>query len=390
MSIEHGQSAELVFIAEKIKEANNPEDLFGLLNDATDKVKAGRTLYFQLSKKVFPDLFISDEDKKIAETAFKKLHFLWETAEAKINDGIYGTFSARIPTFDEITIKTRRREYQVLDQINQGEITNVYRCSFKDGADDCVGSIKMARDPMDNDLIENEARILKQLRDVPKYQDFHSYYPDLLESVSYVDQADKKMRKANIFREYYELYSLTEVKKQYPNGLDPKDMAWIYRRLLVATGFSNKNQIINGAILPPFIFIQPENHGLVLTEWSYAVADPLITDERISAINQAYRQWYPQEVFNKEIPTPSIDILMGARSMIDLLGGDPSSGNLPGSIPDKMQRFFRDCLKPNPSTRPQDAWLMLEKFDHLITDLWGPRKFRPFTMPNRTKSSVFR
>jgi hypothetical protein len=31
--------------------------------------------------------------------------------------------------------------------------------------------------------------------------------------------------------------------------------------------------------------------------------------------------------------------------------------------------------------RPQDAWRLLEEFDELLGDLYGPRRFRAFAMP---------
>ena len=76
-------------------------------------------------------------------------------------------------------------------------------------------------------------------------------------------------------------YTLAEVRRAYPMGVDPKDMAWMWRRLLVALGFAHLNGVIHGAVLPDNISILPGQHGLLLENWSQAVVDPEGTGERI-------------------------------------------------------------------------------------------------------------
>jgi len=44
-------------------------------------------------------------------------------------------------------------------------------------------------------------------------------------------------------------------------------------------------------------------------------------------------------------------------------------------------RFAAGCTLPAPATRPHDAWRLLREFDELLELLFGPRRYRPFTMP---------
>jgi hypothetical protein len=92
---------------------------------------------------------------------------------------------------------------------------------------------------------------------------------------------------------------------------------------------------------------------------------------------------YPKEVMRKQIPAPSTDIYMGAKSMVYLLGGDPTTGLFPSSVPIDMQHYFKACLNASPSSRPQDALSLLREFEKLLEKLYGPRKFRRFTMPSK-------
>jgi hypothetical protein len=156
-------------------------------------------------------------------------------------------------------------------------------------------------------------------------------------------------------------------------------MAWMWRRLLVVLGFAHANRIIHGAVLPQNIWIQPEQHGLMLTNWASAVVDPGYSGERISAIDADHVDWYPEEIFKQKLPIFGLDILFAARCMVDLLGGDPVSGILPVSVPWPIKSFFYGCILPLKRV-PQDAWALKEEFDELLERLWGERKFHPFRM----------
>jgi hypothetical protein len=157
-------------------------------------------------------------------------------------------------------------------------------------------------------------------------------------------------------------------------------MAWMWRRLLIVLGFAHACGVIHGAVLPTHVLIQPEQHGLALVDWSYAVSDPEM-GEHIPAISSAYQAWYPPEVLAKETPTTSTDLYMGAACMLYLLGGDPVTGVVPESTPQRIQSFFRGVALKKPAQRPQNALALLDEFNDLIQQLWGPRAFRAFVMP---------
>ena len=151
----------------------------------------------------------------------------------------------------------------------------------------------------------------------------------------------------------------------------------------MALGFAHVNGVVHGAVLPTHVLIHPEKHGLVLVDWSYAVREPETSGERVKVASAEYEQWYPPEVKSKEIPSPALDIYMGAECMVYLLGGNPVTGNLPNSVPKAIRAFFRGCTPLGPKQRPSDAWGLQEEFDDLLERLWGRRRFRPFAMPPR-------
>ncbi len=207
---------------------------------------------------------------------------------------------------------------------------------------------------------------------------FSAYIPGLIDSFFY--QEGGIDYHAIVFERYTGWYSLKEVRQAYPAGIDARDMAWIWRRLLVGLGFAHLNEIIHGAILPVNVRISPKQHGLMLEHWAFAAWSPEISGEQIAAVDPAYAGWYPGEVLRDETPLFGTDIGMAARCMIYLLGGDPESGWLPASAPQPIQAFLKGCTLPGTRARPQDAWSLKEEFDDLLERLWGERKFHPFYM----------
>ena len=341
-----------------------------------------------MAKTVHPDLYEKTTDFDKAGDAFKKLAQFWEQAQIRIESGIYGT-SGTVETFQPFTISTKKRQYVVERLLTRGDLCVLYigrGVSLHPPATSDKKSqeiLKVPIKPEDNDLMANEARILSHLRTCDGYEKLRHFVSQLVDSFSYCEEATGVVRRVNVITYVEGLYSLQEVREAYPKGIDPKDMAWIWRRVLIALGFAHANKVIHGSVIPPHIMIHPEQHGVVLIDWSYAVFDPAVTEERISAISGPYREWYPAEVFAKEIPTPGLDIAMAAKCMIYLLGGDPQKRTMPESVPWRIRNYLKGCTLSNPQQRPQDAHKLLEAFDELCAQLWGSKKFHKFTMPER-------
>ena len=374
--------AELKTIARKIESARCPEDAFGALSgQPDDKLRAARLIFYRLSKAAHPDRYMARDDRELAHQTMARLNALWEQAQDKIAAGRYGNSQAA--TFSpgaRVLVKTRKRIYEVGPLLETGDICSLYPCRFEIGGARRCGVFKIARAPEDNDLVAAEAHVLRHLRTSRDLERLFPFVPEVHDSFLYQDEMGA-LRYANVLGWPDGLYSLEEVHVCYSRGLDPRDVAWMWRKLLIVLGFAHAQGVIHGAVLPSHIFIQPEQHGLVLNNWLYAVREPVTTGERIRAVVTAYEQWYPPEVYAKKLSTPGLDIFMGARCMVYLLGGDPLTGELPASVPQALRAFFRGCLMQTPAYRPQNAWALLDEFTHLIERLWGPRTFRSFTMP---------
>jgi hypothetical protein len=225
--------------------------------------------------------------------------------------------------------------------------------------------LKLPRRPADNDLMRAEAAALITLENAGERR-HRAYAPRLVESFTHEDGAGVR-RTANILTRQAGFVSLAEVRAAYPRGLDARDVAWMWRRLLVGLGWAHRAGVVHGAILPEHVLIHPAEHGLVIVDWCYSVP----RGTTIPALVARYRAHYPSEVTGRGLASPATDIYMATGLMLRLIA-DP---------PDALRRFAAGCSYDAPSMRPEDAWHLLAEFDELLEDLYGPRRFRAFAMP---------
>jgi hypothetical protein len=376
--VNYADLPDLAGLLAHFRAVRHPEEVFGDLPGAgRAMLEEARRRYVKLAFVVHPDTRYAAADTAEATEATALLNYWWERARAKIAAGLYGRMG------EAVLIQTRLREYTVTDLLAKGDKSSLYHCAFTLDGQARRGIFKIARDPADNDLLRSEADILRHLMDADTDGTFAGYFPHLTEAFGYHDGGTT--RQALVLRYVTEialpteLYSLREVRAAYPDGVDPRDMAWMWRRTLTAIGWAHRQNIIHGALLPTHILIQPRLHGVILIDWAYAVRSD--AREPIRALSAEYEAWYPAEVFAKEPPLNGHDIYMAARCMVDLMGGDPLRKTFPASVPDALQRYFLWCMTEGARMRPQNAWNLLKEFDSVIERLYGKRTFREFRMP---------
>ncbi|TDD64866.1 molecular chaperone DnaJ [Actinomadura rubrisoli] len=341
-----------------------PADLFG-----DDTAEAARR-YRRLARLVHPDATGGR-----TREAFIRLNALWRA---------YGRADAAV-------ITTRHRSYVLGGDPISGDLAELYPAE----AEGVPGRLllKMPRDPRDNDLIEREADALRALANDGDRR-LAPYVPRLVESFRHRDEATGAQRQVNATAALEGFRSLAEVGRAFPGGVDPRDAAWMWRRLLAGLGFAHRAGVLHGAVLPHHVMIHPDEHGLVLVDWCYAVvaaphghpadpsggpADPpgapAGPSGRIPAMVDRYAGWYPPEVPARRAAGPATDIAMATRCMTELMGD---------KAPKAMRSFARGCMLPARARRPSDAWRLLAELDELLERLYGLRRFRPFHLPTPT------
>lgn len=197
------------------------------------------------------------------------------------------------------------------------------------------GVLKVVRVVADGYLLVREAAVLRELA-VNADPRFLPYIPRLIDKFRY--KTGNTVRQANVISRAPDGFVGLD---RIGTGLDPRDVAWIWRRMLVAVGLAHRAGIAHGAVLPRHVLVHPVDHGLILVDWCQA-----------------------QDL------TPAGSIA-GARG--DVQAVTRCVAGLLGEHPRAMRAFVRGCLlRP-----PADAWALLAELDELLETLYGPRTYRP-------------
>jgi serine/threonine protein kinase len=330
-----------------VTDTKHVEDIFGDVADTKGLTAA----YRQQVKDVHPDLYTTTKMKNLAEEIFKRLGAWRELAEERFRRGIYGKRQAINP----IVLRTRVVAYDLVRLIAAGDMCDVYETSNALVA-------KVTRTPSNNDLALVEFTNLKAINATAT-----PHIPQAIASFDLVQKGTKQ--RVNILdMPIADTVTLADIIKAHPHGLDPRDMAWMWNRLLTALFTAHEAGYVHGAITPEHILIRPPDHNGVLIDWSYSVK----TGKTVKAIVPKYRALYPSEILEKRPVSSATDLFMLAGCIKMLVK----------TAPPAIEGLLRACLIPSLRHRESDACELFENFGQVLRRLYGAPKFRPFQMPD--------
>jgi len=273
--------------------------------------------------------------------------------------------------------RAARGVYTIDEVVAYGDLCNLHRCRSTSLFREHHAIIKIPRDSQANAYMRSEAHALRRLLEQDRLHHFAPFLPTCLESIDIIDEPGREPRVANVlafFAPPEEFHTLAKLREFFPRGLDPKHMAWIWRRLLNVLRFVHDSGVSHNAILPIHVLIEPKEHKLIVVGWCSAHCTGSPNSSRL--MSGSYVNWYSRATHSG----PQLDISFAARCMLELVGGNGATPSSPDSLDPVFKRYFARCLNPS-ATESNNAHKLLEDFDHLIEILWGPRRFRPLELP---------
>lgn len=296
---------------------------------------------------IHPDKY-SDDKAKLATEAFARLEEL-----------LYEEKQVQSCAFDATT---RLRTYKAFGRAYTGSVGNLYCCVYlRDGLLK-DGLLKLPRAVRDNDLVAAEAKALKAVWESKNAASV--FFPRYEESFKHRDKITKTDRAALVIRRLPEFISLAEIAKTFPAGLDIRDLAWIWRRCLIALTLLSELDIVHGSVVPEHILIKPDTHGVLLTGMTTSVN----SGDKIKILG-GDKKLFPPEVLNKESVSTATDIYTLCATMDSLMRED---------TPMQFRLFVKGCTFGRIKVRPQNPLMLLDEFDELLERMYGPRRFRVF------------
>lgn len=349
-----------------IQSATTPESLFGPLDgpDLEARLKLLDLHFRKAAKAIHPDK-VSVERKAEATLLFAKLSALHTKAKQKLQAGAYGQKEPETVRL----VKSPAHLYRLSGPPTAGDVADVYACQDET---DLNLVCKIVRGSPDNDLMQAECTALKAFQS-PEFpeKDFFRYFPQLHENFQIRDKSGA-VRQVNVMRRIQGHVSLEAVMRQYPDGLDYRDTAWMYKRLLACLGHAHRKGFVHGAVLPCHVLVDPIGHGAKLVDWCYSTKG-----QPLKAMVSRFDGFYPPEVKAKKPVTSATDIYMATVCVSWLTDAN---------VPTQIRSFWQSCLLKNPAARPDDAWALHEEFDQLLSRLVGRPRYRKLEMPMESLS----
>ena len=271
------------------------------------------------------------------------------------------------------------RHWAVEDLIGRGETSDVYSGRLARWPTELV-IIKVLRDRKDAEHFDNEWNALQSLHfsNAPGADTFTTLLPQLIVHGDVATGAFAGHR-ASIFRWASGFYhTFEDVLRVFPQGIPPQASIWVWRRILELLTFVHSSGMAHGAIVPAHLLVQEGEHGVRLVGYGNAGR----FNEKLHSVPAGYESFYPQSPRSGQNLTAQLDLMMSARCIAAILGGDPESASLPRQVPDQLAGIIKRIALSGPDRASgEDAWAIREKLGQISNDVFGQPRFMPIVMP---------
>ena len=303
-----------------------------------------------LRKLAHPDLNPHERDK--AQKAFIHINKLWDMRDHP--DEPAAPHSTTTPADDHLA--TKKNEYQNLKPLRKANGVQTYKGIDAHGN---TAYLLVSTHPRISELLINGVKNLKEVKGqlTDKYREFFS---DTTDAFRVAQGPHRLFGVAQTLMDPN--YTLREVKEDYPEGINGRDVAWMYRRMLVAVGNLHDHGLGHGAPTLDAFLINPATHGLQLTDWQFS--QPLGEDIRI-VVGDVKHHYTADKTITREK-----DLRILSEAALRLTDA---------KAPRQLRTFLQGMTR-YPTKTAQEA---LYEFDETLREVYGARKFHEFKMRRR-------
>jgi len=263
--------------------------------------------------------------------------------------------------------------------IANGDISDVYTGQQARWPTE-LAVVKLLRDPKDINLFDNEWNALQTLHrsNAPGADTFTMLIPQPILHGNISDGSHKGKR-INIYRWMSGFfYTFEEVLQAYPQGINPRASIWIWRRILEVLSFVHNSGMVHGAVLPSHLLVQENEHGILLVGYGSSGN----SGEKLRMSSNRFESFYKLSKRLSSTLTPKLDLMMSARCVVAILGGNPETGSLPSTIPKRLADIIQQvALSDAGDPTRENAWAIREELGAIANEVFGAPQFIPIVMP---------
>lgn len=260
--------------------------------------------------------------------------------------------------------------------IAQGDISEVYLAQRARWPSE-LAILKLLRDPQGRALFDNEWDALQTLHqsDARGADVFTMLIPQTILHDD-ITAGSLTGRRASIFRwESGFHHTFAAVMRVYPRGIPPRASIWIWRRILEILSFIHASGMAHGAVLPAHLLTQENEHGVRLV--GYSCAGRL--GDKLRAIARGCESFYPQPAKSWSTLTAQLDLVMSARCIVAILGGNPATADLPATVPSPLATIIQRVALAQSAS--EDVWAIRQELGEMANQVFGAPQFIPIVMP---------
>lgn len=239
--------------------------------------------------------------------------------------------------------------------------------------------LKALRDAKDRELFDNEWTAIEALQK-SSAQGADLFTRLMPQPVKHGDCTGGAFvgRRVSVFRWASGFHhSFEVVRETYPDGIPPRASIWVWRRILEMLTFIHNSGMAHGAVLPAHLLVQQGEHGVRLVGYSHAGW----WGDRLRPVSPNHKAFYPVDSSFWSKLSKQLDLVMSARCVAYILGGDPLSADLPKTVPTALADVIRRvALAEYNSLDSIDAWMLREELGALSRQVFGAPKFFPIEM----------
>ena len=271
------------------------------------------------------------------------------------------------------------RHWALEKLIAQGDISDVYAARLARWPTE-LAVLKLLRDRRDTEPFDNEWHALQMLQksEARGADTFTMLIPQPILHGD-ITAGTFAGRRVSIFRWASGFqHNFDEVIQAYPQGIPPRASIWIWRRILEILSFMHASGMAHGAVLPAHLLVQENEHGVRLVGYSFSGR----LNEKLRTVSHGYEFFYPKPAQSWSTLTAQLDLVMSARCIAVILGGNPETASLPQTVPAQLAGIVQRIALSEPGGAPgENAWTIREELGEIAREVFGPPQFNPIVMP---------